>query len=141
MSGGGSARWTSALDSLLDAGERDGDMVRMLLEEKYGETLLHPTHYDRDGAKARALLYVAGRLGWAEDIGEYLQPGCDDAVLYALAEARGLKCYYAFVESGRYDRIVQIEDMKRIMRQSPLFQPWHEALADWEPYRPPAGSP
>ncbi len=124
--------WWSALDLLRDAEEKSEGSIRPLLG-KYAPALSARDSNDAFvGVKARALLYVLAQMGDSEQIAEYLAPGCDSAVLYALAESRGLICYYNFVESGQYDTIVPPRKMIIVMIHSPLFSPWREALVAWK---------
>jgi hypothetical protein len=85
-----------------------------------------------DRVKARAGVYALGQTGDTEFLGWLVAPDVDPAVLYALADSKDLRFYYAFTEGAGYDQIVPPDQVATILIESPAFEPWRYRIAAWK---------
>jgi hypothetical protein len=123
-----------AFATLQTIAERNPNELAKLLRREYGEILLDPQSDAGDGhddVRARAILFALAGEGQADLVARYLRPGCDAGVIFALAEAYGVKLYYGLMEGAGADQRVTPAEAADIMLASPHFKPHHEILREY----------
>jgi hypothetical protein len=121
-----------AHDALVAYAQDHQGAFRNLISNRYADALDRTQEAEpRQAAKARAAVYALGRAGDSAFLGQLITPNVDATVIYALADAEGIRFYYAFTEGAGIDQIVPPNVVVNILLRSREFETWHNALTQW----------